>query len=128
MTIIQISVISIIAVLLGIQFKTVKSEYTTLIIISASLIILGIGISKISQVVNIINKICGQYGFSTEYISVLIKIVGITYICEFASDICKDNGFYALASQVQIFGKVFVLIIGIPVFMKLLDTINYFIL
>ncbi|MBQ3544066.1 MAG: stage III sporulation protein AD [Lachnospiraceae bacterium] len=128
MTIIQISVISIIAVLLGIQFKTVKSEYTTLIIISASLIILGIGISKISQVVNIINKICGQYGFSAEYISVLIKIVGITYICEFASDICKDNGFNALASQVQIFGKVFVLILGIPVFMKLLDTINYFIL
>lgn len=128
MTIIQISVISIIAVLLGIQFKTVKTEYTTLIIISASLIILGIGISKISQVVNIINQICGQYGFSAEYISILIKIVGITYICEFASDICKDNGFNALASQVQIFGKVFVLILGIPVFMKLLDTINYFIL
>lgn len=128
MTIIQISAISIVAVLLGVQFKNIKSEYATLIMVSASLIILGIGISKISQVISIINQICSEYGFSAEYIGVLIKIVGITYISEFASDICKDNGFNALASQVQIFGKVFVLILGIPVFMKLLDTINYFIL
>ena len=128
MTVIQISAISIVAVLLGIQFKNVKSEYATLIIISASLIIFGIGISKISQVISIINQICVEYGFSAEYIGVLIKIVGISYICEFASDICKDNGFNALSSQVQIFSKVFVLILGVPVFMKLLDTINYFIL
>lgn len=128
MTIIQVSAISIVAVLLGLQFKSVKSEYTTLIVVSASFIILSIGISKISQIVSIINQICSEYGFSSEYIGVLIKIVGITYICEFASDICKDNGFNALASQVQIFGKVFVLILGTPVFMKLLDTINYFIL
>lgn len=128
MTIIQVSAISIVAVLLGLQFKSVKSEYTTLIVVSASFIILSIGISKISQIVSIINQICSEYGFSSEYIGVLIKIVGITCICEFASDICKDNGFNALASQVQIFGKVFVLILGTPVFMKLLDTINYFIL
>ena len=128
MTIIQISAISIIAVLLAIQFKTVKSEYAVLIVVCASLIIFGIGISKISQVINIINQICIEYGFSAEYIGILLKIVGITYICEFSSDICKDNGFTTLSNQIQIFGKVFVLILGIPVFMQLLDTINYFIL
>lgn len=124
MSILQISAISIVAILLAVQFKNVKNEYVILIMIAASLIIFGIGISKISQIINIVDQICNEYGFSKEYIELLIKIVGITYICEFSSDICKDNGFATLSNQIQIFGKLSVLILGIPVFMQLLDTIS----
>lgn len=124
MNILQISSISIIAVLLAIQFKNVKNEYVILIMIAAALIIFSVCISKIAQVINVIDKISSEYGFSKEYIELLIKIVGITYLCEFSSDICKDNGFVTLSNQIHIFGKLSVLILGIPVFVQLLDVIS----
>ena len=37
---------------------------------------------------------------------VIVKIVGISYISEFASDICRDSGYAAIGNQIQIFGKL----------------------
>ena len=54
----------------------------------------------------------------------MIKIVGISYICEFSSDICKDSGMSALGNQIQIFGKLSILVIGMPVFVQLMDTLS----
>ena len=49
------------------------------------------------------------------YIQTLMKIIGITYIAEFASDLCKDAGYQTIAGQIQIFGKLSVLAVSIPV-------------
>ena len=45
-------------------------------------------------------------------------------ICEFSSDICKDSGMSALGNQIQIFGKLSILVIGMPVFVQLMDTLS----
>lgn len=55
-----------------------------------------------------------------------MKIIGITYIAEFASDICKDAGHAAIANQIQIFGKLSVLAVSMPIVLALLETINGF--
>lgn len=123
MTIIQIALIGIVCVLIALQFKTIKGEYVTLIIIAGSLIIFGLGISKMGQIFDIIKMLKDKLSVSNEYLSVLIKIVGIAYICEFASDICKDSGFGTISNQIQIFGKLSILVVSMPVFMNLLDAI-----
>lgn len=43
------------------------------------------------------------------YFKILLKIIGITYIAEFASDLCKDAGYTTIAGQIQMFGKLSVL-------------------
>ena len=60
------------------------------------------------------------------YIQTLMKIIGVTYIAEFASDLCKDAGYQTIAGQIQIFGKLSVLTISIPILTALLDTIQTF--
>lgn len=123
MTIIQIALIGIVCVLIGLQFKAVKGEYATLIMIAAGLFIFGLGISKMGQIFDTIRLLKDKLSISNEYLSVLIKIVGIAYICEFASDICKDSGFRTISNQIQIFGKLSILVVSMPVFMNLLDAI-----
>ena len=39
----------------------------------------------------------------TSYFSVILKMVGITYIAEFASGICKDAGYQTIAGQIETF-------------------------
>ena len=60
------------------------------------------------------------------FYEILFKIMGITYICEFASGICKDAGYSAISSQIEIVGKMLVLLSGIPVLIAVIETIkNY---
>ncbi len=42
---------------------------------------------------------------SETYILYLVKAVGITYLCNFSSLVCKDAGFGAVAGQIEVFGK-----------------------
>ena len=56
----------------------------------------------------------------------MLKMIGITYIAEFSSGICKDAGYQTIAGQIEIFGKLTILTLGMPVLMALLETIREF--
>lgn len=60
------------------------------------------------------------------YLEVLLKMIGITYIAEFSSGICKDAGYGSLGSQIEIFGKLSVLAVSMPILLALLDTVQQF--
>ena len=62
----------------------------------------------------------------TAYIGTLIKMLGITYVAEFSAGICKDAGYQTIALQIEIFGKLAVLVLSMPVLMALLNTIKDF--
>jgi stage III sporulation protein AD len=63
---------------------------------------------------------------NTIYITTLIKIIGITYVAEFASGICKDAGYSAIAGQIEVFAKIAVMALSMPVLIALLETIDSF--
>lgn len=60
------------------------------------------------------------------YISALMKMIGITYIAEFASGICKDAGYGSLGSQIEIFGKLSILAVSMPILLALMETVQGF--
>ncbi|MDE5802672.1 MAG: stage III sporulation AC/AD family protein, partial [Lachnospiraceae bacterium] len=60
------------------------------------------------------------------YLGTLLKIVGITYICEFSAGICKDAGFAAVAGQIEVLGKLAVMFAGLPVLFAVLEQIQSF--
>ena len=71
-----------------------------------------------------IEKIKTYIHFDEAYLNTLIKIVGISYLTQFSTDLCKDCGYQALSNQLQIFGKISVLAVSMPVILSLLETIN----
>ena len=121
---IAVGVISIATVVLGIQFKNVKPEYGILLSITGCLIIFIMMLTKLTYIINIFNQISELTNVSKEYIKILLKITGITFICEIASEICKDCGNVAISNQVQIFGKISILVISLPIFSELILKIG----
>ena len=53
----------------------------------------------------------------------LVKLIGIAYICEFAASISKDAGYSAVASQIELLGKLTMLVVSLPVFMQVVQTV-----
>ncbi len=57
------------------------------------------------------------------YLVILVKLIGIAYICEFAASISKDAGYSAVASQIELLGKLTMLVVSLPVFMQVVQTV-----
>ena len=73
-----------------------------------------------------LDKISESLPVDGSYFLTLIKMMGITYIGQFSSGICKDAGYQATASQIELFCKLSVMVLSIPVLMALLETIQEF--
>lgn len=123
---IKIAATGLVAVLLAIQFKGVKAEYGIYITLAASVIIFGIGLVKMEVILAGIREIQSYIQINETYLALLIKIVGITYVAEFASELCKDAGYGAVAGQIEAAGKFTILTISMPVLMALIRTIDNF--
>ncbi len=123
---IQIALIGIIVVLMAIQFKSTKSEYAVYISLAGCILIFYLGVNKLEIIINTIKRIQAYISLNETYISILIKIIGITYVAEFSSNICKDCGHTAVANQIELVGKLTILATGMPILLALLDTINEF--
>ena len=126
MTMIQASILGIAAVVLAIQLKTLRPEYSVYMILTAGLVIAFLGIFRLEVILDTARTIGSYIGVKQVYLGTLLKMVGITYIAEFAAGICKDAGYSALAAQVEMFGKLSILAVSAPVLLALLETIERF--
>lgn len=124
MDIIRIALIGIAGVLLSIQLKAMKSEYATFVSLATTVVIFFYVIARLEVIVDAINKIQNYININEEYIEALIKMTGITYIAELSSNICKDTGHSAIASQIEIFAKLSMLAVSMPIITALLETID----
>lgn len=119
-----IGIVSVVTALLAVQFKTIKPEYGILISIAGCLFIFIYSIRGIENIVKLVDEITSLSSMGKGYIKILLKITGITFVSEIASDISKDCGYAALANQIQIFGKMSVLVISLPVFTKIISLLG----
>lgn len=123
---VKAAIIGIVAVMIAIQFKGGKSEYGLYIGAAACIIITALGLTRLEIILDTINRIQGYLSVNKTYFSILFRIIGITYISEFASSLCKDAGHTAIAGQIELVGKLSILTVSMPILLALLDTINEF--
>lgn len=126
MDIVQVAVIGVLGTLMAIQFKSGKSEYGMYIGVAVSLFIFLNIIGRLTVIIDTIQEICGGMSLNASYITAMIKMLGITYIAEFASGICKDAGYQTIAQQIEIFSKLAILALSMPILSALLTTIKTF--
>ena len=126
MNVIQIGIIGVAGALLAVQFKSGKAEYGIYISIALSIIIFFSILSHLETIVKTVQTIGSYINMDAVYIGTLFKMIGITYVAEFSSNICKDAGYQTIAVQIEIFGKLAILVLCMPILLTLLDTIEGF--
>ena len=116
MDILRIAVLGIAGVLLALLLQKEKSEYSIFIYI----------IGKVETVINFAKKMQTFVAVDQTYITLILKMVGITYAAEFAMNICKDAGYAAVGNQIELFAKLSILVLSIPVLTVFLETVGSF--
>ena len=125
---IQIALLGVVGTLLALQFKSGKSEYGIYVSLAVSLFLFLCMLSRLEIFVQTVKKIADYIKLDAEQMSILLKMAGVTYVAEFASGICKDAGYQNIAVQIEIFTKLTILAIGMPVLLALLELIGDFLI
>lgn len=128
MEIIRISVVGIAGVFLAILVKQVRPVYSLYITMAAGIAILFYSAGKLSYLLSSLRKIQQYVPVDPMYMTILLKMIGITYIGQFCAGICKDAGYSTVAGQIEIFGRLAVLAVSMPVLTALLETIHEFLM
>ena len=126
MSIIQMAGVGVVGTLLALQFKNGKNEYAIYTVIAVSLVLFYGMKDKLESIQETVSTISSTVNINTDYISILLKMIGITYVAEFATGICKDAGYQTIANQIEIFTKLTILTFSMPVLEALLLTIKDF--
>lgn len=124
MNIINICLIAIIGTISAVIIKGHKQEFSILVILVLSLVFLGWMLQVFGEMQEQFNAITVELEQNKAFYKILFKIMGITYICEFSSGICKDAGYSSIASQIEIVGKMLVLLSGLPILVSVIETIK----
>ena len=114
-----IGIMGIVVVLMAIQFKSIKPEYGIMISVVGCAFIFLYSLVRVKEIVEMVERLAGITSVSREYIKIILKITGVTFISEIASDIAKDCGYQAVANQVQIFGKLSVFLQSLHIRQKI---------
>ena len=126
MNMLQISILGVVGVLAAVQLKQEKTEIGTYLCIALSLFIFWGIMDNLSFLVDTIKEIGNYINIQNSYVLTLVKMLGITYLSEFSAGICKDAGYQSIAVQIEIFGKVTILVLSLPILLSLLRTIQEF--
>ena len=122
MEILKILSIILISTLLCVILKKQGSEYSYILIICASIIVLTTIIKNILVPLSIIKQRIESYGIDNSYFQTALKALGIGYITAFVADSCRDAGQTALALKAELAGKCAIFILSVPLVLSILET------
>ncbi len=122
--IVKIIGIGLVALLLIIVIRQYKPEFTVYISLIAGILILACILPKISAIIDMLNSLVSTASINSSFLVLLLKITGIAFLTEFAVSICKDAGESAIATKIDMGGKVVIISMSIPILAGLLETVT----
>lgn len=123
----KIAVSGILCAVLAMLFKNRKPEYSFYIGCVCAILIFGYTLRFLTSMLDKYRIVQEIWSDEDGYLATLMKVIGITYICEFASGICKDAGYGSVAGQIEILGKLSVIFAGLPILFAVMEQIRNFV-
>lgn len=122
MDIVALAMVAVIAAVLSVMLKKYNPEYSIIISLVAGAVLLLLILSRISPAIEQIKDLLSATRMSSEYGQVLFKCLGVCFLTQFAADSCRDAGESALASKVELAGKVMIVLLSLPLFEQIAQT------
>jgi len=123
MEIVQIVGLGLVATILALVIKEQKPLFAFLLAVSSGVIIFAFLIGKISDVIRILERLAVHADLNMVFLETILKIIGIAYIAEFGAQMTRDAGQGAIASKIELAGKVLILVMAVPIIQIIIETV-----
>ena len=122
--ILKIVITAIICIFSSIVIRKQNQDFSTLINVSGGVILFLLCVEELKLIIDYFFSIYGLTNLSFDFITVLLKALGVGYVTEFTADIAEDFGNKIIASKVLLGGKIVLCGMTLPILSKLLDALS----
>jgi len=123
MMIIQVVAAGVISAVLALTLKRHSPEIAIIITLAASVLIFVMLLPTLSMAIAVISNIGSHLDGRLPYITLVLQIIGISYVAELGAQVCADAGENAIASKIELGGKVLIMAAAAPVLLEVLQII-----
>ena len=121
--ILKIIFIAIICIFLSSILKKYNPEISSLVSVCGGVIVFLLCLEGLKNVLDFFTDIYSLTNISFDFITIILKALGVGYLTEFAADIAEDFGNKIIASKVLLGGKIVLCGMTLPVISKLLNLL-----
>jgi len=120
MDVIQLTVAAILSAVLALTLKKDSPQFALVIGIATGTLLLIAVLPRFTEAIGLLAHIARLAdGFA--HFDIVLKVVGIAYATEFGAQICADAGESAIASKLELSGRLLILTISAPLVLSLLE-------
>ncbi|MCG0314552.1 MAG: stage III sporulation protein AD [Calditerricola sp.] len=123
MDIIQVVGVGLVATVLILILKEHKPLFAFSLTVFTGVMIFFLLVKQISAVIRVIERLAVQAEVNLIYLETILKIIGVAYIAEFGAQITRDAGQGAIATKIELAGKVLILVMAIPIVTVIIETV-----
>ncbi len=120
MGILQLSGLALLAAMLILILRELRPAFVPPVRLGASVLLVGAALLLYAPVLSRVRTLFSQTG-AGEYADLVLRALGIALICELTAIFCRDLGENTLADGVQLFGKLEILVLSLPLVDKVLE-------
>lgn len=120
----QVFGIAAVCLLLAVFLKSQNKMFELLVTLGGAVLIFVISSDAAFNVFDALSDIEDSAGYTGTYVTMMLKVLGISIVTQVVCDICRDNGESALASQTEIASKIMVLAMLLPLFQTVIQIVT----
>lgn len=124
MDIFKITALGIFSAVLCVFIKNIRPEISILLSLSGAMVILFFILPSLRDISDALKGLADAVGLDEMYLFPVLKVVGISYITEIGGALCKDAGEEAIASKINLAGKIIIVSLALPVAYKMISIID----
>ncbi len=108
---------------LAVLLKQYCKEQSMILSLGVCVIVFAGAVSVLSPVLDRLEVLFTQSGLDESYISLVFKATAICFITQITSDLCRDSGESAIASALELWGRVSIMLMSVPLIESIVEKI-----
>lgn len=114
--------LAILATVLLVLLRPLRPEVATILSLAAGGLMLVSVLGRLRAVLGTMAAMAARAEIQPFFLQTVLKVIGLAYLAGFTAQICRDAGEGAIATKVELVGKVAILLVGLPVVWAVLET------
>ena len=116
---IKICAFGIMCAIICVLIRHYRNEFSMPAKLGSIILIFGIVIGMLSPIFTYLKELMGNT-LSSEYSAIIIKAIGIGYLTQISSELCRECGEGTIATGIETVGKVEIIILSLPLINKII--------
>ncbi len=122
MNITVVLALALITAVFALVLKEQRPEFALAVSAAGGCVLFFLVLKGLVAYLDDISGYFSKTGIDNSYFIVILKALGICYITQFVSDLCRDYGQTSLAGRVDLAGKCCILVLSAPLMQRLIEV------